>query len=223
MPLAGELEAPRLTDIFLAAEPDAVIAGGRFTPAIKRFAEEREIRLFDYFESEELQQKNALPTAEGAISILMRELPCTVSGLSVGVTGFGRVAKTLSALLIAMGARVTVLARRQSALDEAAAMGCATVLLRGEHSTIAFSRDNAVIFNTVPYWLFSDAVLTEMSPRVLIIDLASAPGGVDANAASARGIKVIWALSLPGRYAPQTAGEIIAETVLSYMKKEGLL
>ena len=52
------------------------------------------------------------------------------------------------------------------------------------------------------------------------IDLASAPGGVDAEAAERLGIKVISALSLPGKVAPETAGEIIKNTVYNIIKEE---
>ena len=31
------------------------------------------------------------------------------------------------------------------------------------------------------------------------------------------GIKVIWALSLPGKVAPDTAGDIIADTILNIL------
>ena len=37
------------------------------------------------------------------------------------------------------------------------------------------------------------------------------------------GKEVVFALSLPGKCSPVTAGEIIADTVLSYMKREGFL
>ena len=37
--------------------------------------------------------------------------------------------------------------------------------------------------------------------------------GVDFEAAAACGIQTIWALSLPGKTAPVTAGEIVADTV----------
>lgn len=223
LPLMNGAEAPLLTDIFEAIPERVVIAGGKFTPAVKHFAEERGVALYDYFESEDLQQKNALPTAEGAVSILMREVPRTVSGLSVGVTGFGRVAKALIRLLLAMGAKVTVTARKQADVEAATALGCKTVLLKGKRSLSAFTKGQSVIFNTVPYWLFDEETLADVSPKTLMIDLASAPGGVDANAAAVHGIRVIWALSLPGKYAPLTAGEIIAETVLDFMKKEGIL
>lgn len=37
--------------------------------------------------------------------------------------------------------------------------------------------------------------------------------GVDFEAASALGIQVIWALALPGKMSPVSAGEIVAQTV----------
>jgi dipicolinate synthase subunit A len=222
-PLAPEAGPPLLDELFEAVERDTLITGGKFSPAVKAMAEERGICLFDYFESDELQVKNALPTAEGAVSHMMREIPRTVSGLPVAVTGYGRVSRALSDLLLAMGADVTVAARKKEDVFRASARGCRTVHLTGEKSIFALCRGQSVIFNTVPCWLFSREVLAEMSRDTLIIDLASAPGGVDADAAGCCGIRVIWALSLPGKYAPVTAGEIIADTVLSYIRKEGIV
>ena len=44
-------------------------------------------------------------------------------------------------------------------------------------------------------------------------ELSPALAGVDAEAAKARGIRVIQAPGLPGKAAPVTAGEIVAATV----------
>ena len=223
LPLVDVLEEPLLKDLFKRVGEDVVIAGGKFSPAVKACAKEYGVRLYDYFECEELQRKNALPTAEGAVFILMREMTRTVSGLSVAVTGFGRVAKALIHLLLAMGAKVTVAARKEADIKAAKALGCKTVHLTGKEALKKLSIGQSAIFNTVPHWLFSEDILSEMSTDTLIIDLASSPGGVDANAAALHGIRVIWALSLPGKYAPVTAGEIIAESVLSYLGKEEVL
>ena len=223
LPLFEASEELLLKDLFHRARGDTVIAGGKFSPMLKACAKEYGVRLYDYFECEELQRKNALPTAEGAVFILMREMPRTVSGLSVAVTGFGRVAKALIRLLLAMGATVTVAARKQSDIEAANELGCKTVHLTSKDTLKTLSTGQDVIFNTVPHWLFSADVLSEMSAETMIIDLASAPGGVDVNAAALHGIRVIWALSLPGKYAPVTAGEIIAESVLSLLTKEGVI
>lgn len=221
LPLAPGAESVRIEELFSLLPKETLLAGGRFSPSVRALAEEKGIHLFDYFKSEQLQQKNALPTAEGAVSILMRESPRTVSGLSVGVTGFGRVARALVRLLLAMDARVTVAARKQADIESAAALGCNTVHLVNGQSLAALCHNTNVIFNTVPHWIFSADILADMPKDSLIIDLASAPGGVDASAATAHGIRVIWALSLPGKYAPDTAGEIIADTLLSYIEGEG--
>jgi dipicolinate synthase subunit A len=222
MPLVDG-RAPLFRELFESLQGDVLLAGGKFSPSVKAMAEERGVRLFDYFESEELQQKNALPTAEGAVAILMREIPRTVSGLPVVVTGFGRVARALVRLLLAMGARVTVAARKKEDLRAAAALGCGVLQLAGEDALLSVCRGFAAIFNTVPYWLFHKRIVAALDPQTLLIDLASSPGGIDAAAAAKYGVRSVWALSLPGKYAPITAGEIIADTVLSYMRTEGIL
>ena len=153
----------------------------------------------------------------------MERIPRTVSGLPVAITGYGRIARALAKLLHAMGAKVTVGARKPMALAEAACEGYGILRLNGEKSVMSLCEGQAAVFNTVPHWLFTKEVLKTVGKDTLLIDLASAPGGVDVDAASGLGISVIWALSLPGKYAPVTAGKIIAETLLDEMEKEGLL
>ena len=53
----------------------------------------------------------------------------------------------------------------------------------------------------------------------LIIDLASAPGGVDFEAAHKFRLDAVRALSLPGKCAPKTAGEIIKTTVFNIIEE----
>lgn len=222
MPLVTAYEAPLLTEVFDAVG-EAPIVGGKFSPSVKELAEKKGKRIFDFFENEEFQRKNALPTAEGAVSILMRELPCTVYDLPVAVTGYGRVSKALVRLLLGMGARVTVGARKERDLLAARALGCHTVRLSDQNAVSVLADGQTAVLNTVPHWLFTDDVLKSMTDRPLMIDLASAPGGIDGGAAAARGIRVIWALSLPGKYAPVTAGNIIGDTVLELLREEGII
>lgn len=223
MPLAQNMPAPPIAALFREIAPTVRIMGGRFSPTVRALAEELGRPLYDYFASDELQRKNALPTAEGAVCILMKETALTVAGMPVAVTGYGRVSRALCELLYAMHAKVTVAARKESDLADAAAHGYATVSIAEPAGLRSLCHGQCAIFNTVPCWLFTDDVLKEMQKNTLLIDLASAPGGVDANAAGKYGIRVIWALSIPGKYAPVTAGRIVADTVLEDLKKEGIL
>lgn len=221
MPLAPSNEAPVFANVLDELDAQTQVIGGKFTPAMRDLADAKGKDVIDYCKHEQFQLANAIPTAEGAIAILMERIPRTINGLPVAISGFGRVAKALARLLVAMGAEVTVGARRESALAEAAAMGCRTVKLCGDASMITLCRDKVAVFNTVPHWIFTRAVLAELPRDALLVDLASAPGGVDAEVARALGRSVVWALSLPGKYAPTTAGEIIADTVLEILAKGG--
>ena len=61
--------------------------------------------------------------------------------------------------------------------------------------------------------------LRNVKKECTIIDLSSNPGGVDRNAARRMGLKMIWALSLPGRVAPMTSAEFIKETLYHILKE----
>ncbi len=226
-PLDAEAQSQlKMMRLLEEIKPEMLIIGGRFTPAFKSSAETRSIRVIDYFESEELQIKNAVPTAEGAIAIAMNELPVTIQGLRAAVIGYGRVGRTLADKLLALGARVTIAARKSTDLAWAHTKTFDTLKIEvrnGKSSLSALSSGYDVIFNTVPYWLFDGNILSRLCEKTLIIDIASAPGGVDSRAAGECGIKVIWALSLPGKCSPFTAGEIICDSIIDILAEEGVI
>jgi len=214
------VKPPQIGEVLAAVQSGVLVAGGRLSRGVRELLESRHLPYFDYFENERLQQANAIPTAEGAVEILMREIPRTVNGLSVAITGFGRVGQALARLLIAMGAKVTVAARRHEVLWEAEAMGCEVLLLENAASLTELRECDAV-FNTVPQQIFTKEVLQALPLSLLLVDLASTPGGFENSALAALGRRVIFALSLPGKYAPLTAGEIIADTILEKIAQGG--
>ena len=223
-PALAEGESPKLQALLNQIEKDTYIIGGRFSSVQRSAMQERNIKYYDYFESEELQLRNALPTAEGAISIAMQELDITLYGARAAVVGYGRIEKLLAAMLRALGADVTVAARKSTVLVEAEHSGCKTLKIEYKNKISSIEKlchGYDVIFNTVPYWLFDDSVLSKLDKSTFIVDLASAPGGVDIRSAKENGIKVNWALSLPGKYAPITAGEIIGKSVCEFLESEG--
>ena len=62
----------------------------------------REIEPEDYYRREELAVGNAIPTAEGAVGIAIREYPGTINGAKCLITGFGRIGKNLAIILRGM-------------------------------------------------------------------------------------------------------------------------
>ena len=59
-----------------------------------------------------------------------------------------------------------------------------------------------------------------MKKSCKIIELASAPYGLDFEIARNYSIDVVKAFSLPGKYTPKTAGEIIGNKICNTLRKE---
>lgn len=223
--LCRTAEPPRISDIFMSVGHIPVL-GGRFSPPLKKEADCLGIRIIDYFESEELMIRNSVLASEGAVSVAMNELDVSLCCSRCAVTGYGRLARTLAPMLKSLGSGVTVAARKSIDLAWAAAYGFETLkigtLPDGKSTLTALCEGYDVVFNTVPYWLFDDALLSSFPGETLIVDLASAPGGADPAAVQRYGIRVIRALSLPGRYAPKSAGYLLGEYINEILKREGL-
>ena len=196
-------------------KPGGIVFGGNIPKAVLSKIEEAGLLAADYYKNEELLIENAIPTAEGALAIAMEELPITIFGSKVLVTGYGRVAKTAAKTFSALGASVTVAARKYSDLAWAGFDGCKTEHISNLSSAVK-GKDRIII--SVPSVIFDKSVLK--NTKGLIIDLASKPGGVDFEAAKELGSRVVWALSLPGKTAPVTAGYIIARTITNILSEQ---
>lgn len=219
-PLAQTSERLRMSRISEMARDGAIVIGGKIPEAFARTAEKKGLTVKDYFESEDFQIKNAYTTAEAALSIAMNALDRNIRGARVAIAGYGRIAKHLATLLMAIGARVTVAARRESDVSFAESLGCESKrITEGVSWWRDLTRGYDVIYNTVPTWIFGRDFLSAVDKKTLIVDLASAPGGVDIRAARELGSNVSWATSLPGKYAPRSAGEIIASCVLRIIEE----
>ncbi len=209
-PLAGVLDALR---------PGQVICAGKVDPNTAALAAERGLVLHDYFAREELAQANAVPTAEGAIQIAMEELPITLHGARVLVIGCGRVGKLLALRLKGLGAKVSLSARK-----------CSDLAWVEAHDFCVEHTDELdgwlcpydLIINTVPTRVLGLERLAELKEGCFVIDLASKPGGVDLDAARQLGVKVAWALSLPGKVAPVTAARAVWSTICNILREEGV-
>ena len=168
--------------------------------------------LYDYAAAEDFILKNAVLTAEGAIGILLSDYEGAIRDCRILVTGYGRIGKVLSGYLHALGAQVSVAARnlrdRKTARDRG--------LFAEDYPQIDYGAYR-VIINTVPALVLDRNALNAMREDVFIVDLASLPGGVDDRAARERDLTCIHALSLPGKTAPLTAGNIIKDTIIKLL------
>lgn len=208
-----------VSDIIRKISSEQILFVGKADEQITALSELYNIHLVDYMAREELAVLNAIPTAEGAIEIAMREMPITIHSSNCLVLGYGRIGKALSSALKGLGANVTVAARKFSDYAWIKANDCKAADI-SKLSEIIGEYD--IIFNTVPNKILDFKCLSGVKDDSLIIDLASRPGGVDFETAKELNKRVIWALSLPGKSSPATAGDIIKDTITNILEELGV-
>lgn len=193
------------------------VFGGKCGEVVRAAAKKYGVRLTDYCAYEPFAVRNAVPTAEGAIEILLRETDFTLCGARVLVCGFGRIGRALAGRLQALGSDVTVTTR-----DPASEAWCEAQNLRAvPHRDIrAALAGQQIVCSTVPVMLFDRKLLAAGERDALFIDLSGHPGSIDMTAAEALGIRALQAFGLPGKTAPRTAGEIIGKCILKLWKEE---
>lgn len=212
-------EACSVERLMAALRPEQIICAGMVSDELVKRAAACGLTFHDYFAREELAVANAVPTVEGALQIAMEETPYTIHGARTLVIGYGRLGKMLATRLSALGAHVSVSARKYSDLAWIESIGC-----QAERTDTLDSRlySYDLIFNTVPARVLDETQLKKLAPGCLCIDLASRPGGIDFETAARLGVKAIWALSLPGKVAPVTAGKAIRDTIYNILQELGV-
>lgn len=193
-----------------------LVIGGRIPPQFSDAAAASGIRVIDYAKREDFAISNALTTAEAAIEIAMHNRQSVLSGANALVIGFGRIGRMLAHRLSALGVQVTVSARKAEDFAWIRAYGYSCADTRALAELGSFE----MVFNTVPAAVFGEKELQKTREDVLLIDLASVPGGIDRCSAMLMGRRVIWALSLPGKYAPYTAARCAAQSIYTIVTEE---
>ncbi len=131
--------------------------------------------------------------------------------------GFGRVGRLTAHRMAALGGKITIAAKGYDDLAWAAAYGFETIRLEELGWELgAF----AMVINTIPAPVLDSRHLAWADPGVFLLDLASAPGGIDRSAAKERGLRMTSAPGLPGRTSPVTAAAAIRDSVYHILLEE---
>ena len=174
--------------------------------------------VFDYTKNEAFALKNAYLTAEAALALAIKSSETSLINAKVLICGYGRIGKALKRYIEPFSRDITICLRNR---NSAAAAECEGARVIG-FDKLKKGADYQFIFNTVPHPVFNEAELRALKRDVLLIDLASFPGGIDEHYAKALNTNYITARGLPGKYSPKSAGIIVADTVKDIINEEGL-
>lgn len=191
-----------------------ILIGGSISDEINESLSEKYLDVIDVMKREELAILNTIATAEGTIEVAISNTDKILQGSRVLILGFGRVAKIVASKFSSLSAVVTCAARRISDLAWIKAYGYDSLNI---NDMLYDLKEFDIIINTVPQTIINERELKHMNSEVLLIDLASAPGGIDSKTATNMGLKFVWALALPGKVAPNSSAKFIKETIYNIL------
>ncbi len=170
----------------------------------------------NYAKDPALIEANSALTAEAAVSIAVENSEKSIFGSKILVIGYGNIGKLLADDLQTMGGQVTVTVRDTKHLPALEKKGFHYIYMEDLKDLFAYD----MIFNTAPAPVLDASRLATCQNDVLIIDLASMPGGTDFSFAQQNKIRALLALSLPAKKSPKTAAQIIYNSVINNIQRE---
>lgn len=205
----GALFAPKSPTPII---PDRSMLAGMKSPAhiilgwaddkLKAHAVDLSVQLHEYEWDRGMMLRRAPAIIEGLLKVTIENTAITIHKARVCVVGHGTIGSLLTHYLIALGAKVHVVARSPDRRAAAYVSG-AEIHLPEELENLAARLD--ILYSTVPARIVGENVLARLNKAAVVLDIASPPGSVDHEAANKLGIKTIWARGLGSR-APVTVG-----------------
>lgn len=179
-----------------------ILITGNFTPDYKNY--------IDICKRKDFMLLNAVPTAEAAISIAIKNVDRTLWNSKILIIGNGCIGKILSNRLRNFCKNITITARKSDDFSYIEALNFDYFETKNIKNII---KNYDIIFNTVPYPVVLKDEILMCKRNCVLIELSSAPFGIDKNEAINKNIKYIYAPALPGKYFPKTAGEILGKCI----------
>ena len=163
--------------------------------------------ILDLLLDPEYLARNGAITAECALRVAYPLLSTVLPDTPALVIGWGRIGKSLTKLLSNLGCPVTIAARNPVDRAMAAALGYNTADIQQIPGILP---GICLLFNTAPAPILDSGTLDEFR-KCIKIDLASSPG--------LEGPDVVYARGLPGQYAPESSGKLIAGTIACHLRE----
>lgn len=215
--ITGTYEVPdmNIETLFDKLPENTDFFAGNIPGEARRYAQGKGIGAYDMMKDELVAARNAVATAEGVVAEAITRSPVNLTKSRCLVLGYGRCGSVLTRLLKSLLCRVLVSEKDKTRAADAFVL--ADGMVSEAELTDAVGNVD-FIFNTVPERILSEERLRHVGKNTWILDIASAPGGVDYRAAEALSVNAVLLPGLPGRYAPASSAEILADFIESHIR-----
>lgn len=228
----------RIADKLQAGE---YVFGCNFPAEIVEYKRRQGIFFIEYMKEEGAAYTNAAATAEGAVVEAVLAGDEVLFGKEMLVMGYGRCGQILAQRLQALGGQVTVYDKDREKLAMAQSFGLKAVCAdgprqhavsgkqhpgrinskadRAEQRLETFWGQFAYIFNTIPALVLDAGRLSQVRRDVVLIDIASKPGGIDYGYCERNCLAAKLCGGLPAKYAPKSAAELLLHVIEANLKE----
>ncbi len=185
---------------------DSLVFGGKVSDAALGFMAQNEISYINFLNDEEFLFDNAKPTAKGVIKHIIDNTDLDFESLRILVLGYGRIGKTLTAYLMALGAQTYIYTvdENEKAMSK--------IFTKGNNINSLDLSGFDVVVNTVPHKILFKSNLNEIQQSTVFIDVASG-NYVDLEYLKDKDIRAIKAMGLPGKVAPYSAAMYMSRLI----------
>ena len=192
----------------LAALPHrSVLACGRLNFEQIMLLTEHKVRHLNLVHDDVFTVQNSLLTAEAALALIIANTDGSIFTDKYLIVGYGRLGRALARIFHQLGMDFAV------ATMGATERACAKYFTQKTYTADLPLGYYGAIINTVPAQILSAESFLEVPAETLYLELASTPG-TPQNAAEILPFKILNAPSLPGKYCPKQAAEILKNALM---------
>ena len=195
------------------------VFGGNIPDKVLAYGKEKNITFVDVLKDENVVWNNAMLTAEGLLAQIITNTDFSLGNSKVFIIGFGKCGTNAASRLTALGCDVTVYDHTPAHLSQALSYGYKILQYEDFHEKLP-SFD--IIINTVPAENFTELHYSLMKKSCVLFEIASKPYGICSSLVDKYNLSLITCPGLPGATAPKAAGELIAQSIISYIERTGI-
>ena len=196
-----------------ASKPNALIFTGIRTKWLDDILKTSNKECIALMEDNDVKKENSIPTVEGIIGDLVYNTPSTINQANILVLGYGNIGKLLVEKLRALDANVAVGVMLENDFEYLKKQDINTFYTNDHQLFSDAIKQSQIIINTVPSLMLNKDFLDLVGENAYILDIASAPHGVDKDYADEKCLNHKLSLGIPALVAPKTAGLILYKKI----------
>ena len=200
-------------------KPGQLVFSGNIPPKTTNALKEKDVKTIDLLDNDYVVWNNAALTAEGLIAQIINNTDYSIQNANVLIIGFGKCGINIASRLQSLNSYVYIYDHTQEHLSFAKSLGYGCIAYEQLYDKLSIFD---IVINTVPSQVLQEQHLAVLNNSCSIFDISSKPYGFVKKQIDDKNLSLITCPGIPGKTAPKSAGELIAQSIISYLERNGV-